>query len=64
MRGTGLFLGLELVHDHTTKAPAAAHASYLVERMRGDIVKDLAALMESGENNDLAETYGRIAGRS
>jgi DNA-binding MarR family transcriptional regulator len=36
----------------------------LVERMRGDIVKDLAALMESGENNDLTETYGRIAGRS
>jgi DNA-binding MarR family transcriptional regulator len=36
----------------------------LVERMRGDIVKDLAALMESGESNDLTETYGRIAGRS
>lgn len=36
----------------------------LVERMRGDIVKDLAALMESGESNDLTEAYGRIAGRS
>lgn len=36
----------------------------LVERMRGDIVKDLATLMESGESNDLTETYGRIAGRS
>ncbi len=34
VRGLGLFLGLELVTDRATKAPAAAHASYLVERMR------------------------------
>ena len=37
----------------------------LVERMRGDIVKDLAALMENGDStSEIAETYSRLAGRA
>lgn len=33
-RGLGLFLGIELVRDRTTKEPAAAQASYIANRMR------------------------------
>ncbi len=33
-RGLGLFLGIELVRDRQTRAPAAAEASYVVERMK------------------------------
>lgn len=33
-RGAGLFLGLELVRDRATRAPAAAEASYVVNRLR------------------------------
>ena len=34
VRGSGLFLGLELVHDRRTLEPAAAEAAYIVERLR------------------------------
>lgn len=34
VRGVGLFLGLELVNDRQTLEPAAAQASYLVNRLR------------------------------
>jgi 4-aminobutyrate aminotransferase-like enzyme len=33
-RGLGLFLGLELVLDKASRAPAAARAAYVVERMK------------------------------
>ncbi len=34
VRGSGLFLGVELVRDRFTRAPAAAEASFVVSRMR------------------------------
>ena len=34
VRGTGLFLGIELVHDPIEKTPATHQATYLVNRMR------------------------------
>ena len=34
VRGLGLFLGIELVNDHESLAPAAAQAGYIVERMK------------------------------
>ena len=34
VRGQGLFLGVELVTDRESRAPAAAQASYMVNRMR------------------------------
>ena len=34
VRGLGLFLGIELVLDRETLEPAAAQASYIVERMK------------------------------
>jgi 4-aminobutyrate aminotransferase-like enzyme len=34
VRGLGLFLGIELVLDRGTRVPAAAQASYVVERMK------------------------------
>jgi len=34
VRGSGLFLGVELVRDRSTRAPAAAEASFVVARMR------------------------------
>jgi 4-aminobutyrate aminotransferase-like enzyme len=34
VRGRGLFIGVELVLDRQTLAPAAAEASYIVERMK------------------------------
>jgi 4-aminobutyrate aminotransferase-like enzyme/Ser/Thr protein kinase RdoA (MazF antagonist) len=34
VRGHGLFLGVELVLDRDTRAPAPQHAAHLVERMR------------------------------
>jgi 4-aminobutyrate aminotransferase-like enzyme len=34
LRGSGLFLGVELVRDRETLDPAAAEASYVANRMR------------------------------
>ncbi|MCB9079723.1 MAG: aminotransferase class III-fold pyridoxal phosphate-dependent enzyme [Anaerolineaceae bacterium] len=34
VRGLGLFVGIELILDHETLAPAAAEASYIANRMR------------------------------
>jgi 4-aminobutyrate aminotransferase-like enzyme len=34
VRGSGLFLGAELVRDRTTLEPAAEEASFVVNRMR------------------------------
>ena len=34
VRGSGFFLGVELVRDHTTLEPAEREAAYVVERMR------------------------------
>ncbi|MCB0180337.1 MAG: aminotransferase class III-fold pyridoxal phosphate-dependent enzyme [Anaerolineae bacterium] len=36
VRGLGLFVGIELVLDHETLAPAAAEASYIANRMRDE----------------------------
>lgn len=34
VRGLGMFLGVELVRDRETRAPAPRHATYIVERLR------------------------------
>jgi 4-aminobutyrate aminotransferase-like enzyme/Ser/Thr protein kinase RdoA (MazF antagonist) len=34
VRGSGLFLGIDLVNDQTTRAPATKQASYIVNRLR------------------------------
>ena len=34
MRGSGLFLGVDLVRDRDTRAPASAEANYVVNRLR------------------------------
>jgi len=34
VRGSGLFLGIDLVNDRSTRAPAADQASYVVNRLR------------------------------
>ena len=36
MRGSGLFLGVELVKDRETLEPAAAEAGYVANRMRDE----------------------------
>lgn len=36
VRGFGLYLGIELVTDRVTKAPAGAHAQYISERMKDE----------------------------
>jgi 4-aminobutyrate aminotransferase-like enzyme len=34
VRGAGLYLGVELVHDRVTRAPAIDAAAYVVNRLR------------------------------
>jgi 4-aminobutyrate aminotransferase-like enzyme len=34
VRGSGLFLGIDLVKDRSTRAPATAQAAYIVNRLR------------------------------
>jgi 4-aminobutyrate aminotransferase-like enzyme len=34
VRGSGLFLGIELVRDRATRSPATEEAAYVVERLR------------------------------
>jgi 4-aminobutyrate aminotransferase-like enzyme len=34
VRGSGLFLGVELVHDRASREPAGAEAAYVVNRLR------------------------------
>jgi 4-aminobutyrate aminotransferase-like enzyme/Ser/Thr protein kinase RdoA (MazF antagonist) len=68
VRGLGLFVGVELVLDHDTLAPAAAQASYVVNRLRErgillstdgplhNVLKIKPPLVFSEENADLLIT--------
>ena len=75
VRGSGLFLGVELVRDRVSLEPAGAEASYVSDRMREEgillgtdgphhnVVKIRPPMPFDGENADcLVETLDRILG--
>jgi 4-aminobutyrate aminotransferase-like enzyme len=75
VRGSGLFLGVELVRNHTSLEPAAEEASYVVNRMRDEgillgtdgpyhnVVKIRPPMPFSAADGDrLVETFDRILG--
>jgi len=65
VRGLGLFLGVELVHDRNTLVPAAALANHLVNRLKergillstdgplGNVIKIKPPMVLSGEDVDM-----------
>jgi 4-aminobutyrate aminotransferase-like enzyme/Ser/Thr protein kinase RdoA (MazF antagonist) len=75
VRGSGLFLGVELVADRDTRTPAAAEASYVANRMRAEgillgtdgpfhnVVKIRPPMPFDGANGArLVETLDRVLG--
>lgn len=77
VRGSGLFLGVELVRDRQSLAPADAEASYVVNRMRDEgillgtdgpyhnVVKIRPPMPFSANDTDrLVETFDRILGEA
>ena len=77
VRGSGLFLGVELVRDRASLEPAGAEASYVVDRMREEgillgtdgpyhnVVKIRPPMPFDEANGDrLVETLDRILGES
>ncbi len=75
VRGSGLFLGVELVRDHHSLGPADAEASYVSNRMREEgillgtdgpyhnVVKIRPPMPFNAENADrLVETFDRVLG--
>ena len=73
VRGSGLFLGVELVTDRESREPAPRHAKYVVERMRElgillstdgpdhDVIKIKPPLQFSEADADrLVETLDRV----
>ncbi|MBK6709532.1 MAG: aminotransferase class III-fold pyridoxal phosphate-dependent enzyme [Chloroflexi bacterium] len=75
VRGLGLFIGIELVRDRQTLEPAAAEASYIVERMKAagillsidgplhNVLKLKPPLVFDHDDADfLVETLDRILG--
>lgn len=77
VRGSGLFLGVELVRDRETREPAGAEASFVANRMRDagillgtdgpqhNVIKIRPPMPFSAENADfLVVTLDRILGES
>jgi 4-aminobutyrate aminotransferase-like enzyme len=73
VRGSGLFLGIELVRDRTMLTPAADEASYIANRLREEgillgtdgpfhnVVKIRPPMpFAAGDADLLVETIGRV----